>query len=224
MTNKQDDYVPALAYDGLTRFYDPLIAMALRENTFKSALIEQAQIQNGQRVLDLACGTATLTLMIKNACPDAEVTGVDGDPKILSIARGKIGKAQVDIVLDEAMSFELPYEDQSFDRVLSSLFFHHLTSENKTRTAVELYRILKPGGSLHVADWGKPQNLAMAGAILSVRFLDGFDITADNVKGRLPSFFDEAGFENAGLHREFATVMGTIALYSAQKPGRIPEN
>ena len=218
MTSKQEDYVPALAYDGRTRFYDPLIAMALRENTFKRALIEQAQIQNGQRVLDLACGTATLTLMIKNACPDAEVTGVDGDPNILSIARGKIEKAQVDIVLDEAMSFELPYEDRSFDRVLSSLFFHHLTSENKTRTAAELYRILKPGGSLHVADWGKPQNLAMAGAILSVRFLDGFDITADNVKGRLPSFFEQAAFKDVGLHREFATVMGAIALYSALKP------
>jgi len=218
MTNKQDDYVPALAYDGLTRFYDPLIAMALRENTFKSALVEQAKIQNGQRVLDLACGTATLTLMIKSACPDAEVTGVDGDPKILGIARGKIEKAQADIALDEAMSYALPYEDQTFDRVLSSLFFHHLTSENKTRTAAELHRILKPGGSLHVADWGKPQNLAMAGAILTVRCLDGFDITDDNVKGRLPAFFERADFKDVGLRREFATVMGTIALYSAQKP------
>ncbi len=218
MTSKQDDYVPALAYDGLTRFYDPLIAMALRENAFKSALIEQANIQNGQRVLDLACGTATMTLMIKSACPDAEVTGVDGDPKILGIARGKIERAQVELTLDEAMSFELPYEDQSFDRILSSLFFHHLTSENKTRTAAELHRILKPGGSLHVADWGKPQNLAMAGAIFTVRILDGFDITSDNVNGRLPSFFKQADFENVGLHREFATVMGTIALYSAHKP------
>lgn len=218
MTTKPDRYVSALRFDALTRLYDPLLAVTLRENTFKDAVVRQANLEPGQRVLDLACGTATLTLKIKNNCPDAEVVGIDGDPKILSIARNKIEQAGLDITLDEGMSFDLPYPDSSYDRVLSSLFFHHLTTDDKARTAKELFRVLKPGGELHVADWGKPQNIAMAAAFQLVRVLDGFAITADNFKGLLPKHFESAGFEQVAIRREYATILGTIALYSARKP------
>lgn len=218
MGNAPDEYIPALKYDRLTAFYDPLIRWALRENTFKRRLIGQANIQPGQRVLDLGCGTATLTLLVKRAQPASEVTGLDGDPTILKIAGAKIARAGMEVRLDCGMSFDLPYAHLSFDRVLSSLMLHHLTRANKERTFLEVLRVLRPGGELHVADWGRPQNALMRAAFYLVQNLDGFETTEDSVKGILPDLLHASGFEDARQTEQFATVLGTLCLYRARKP------
>ena len=170
-------------------------------------------------VLDVGCGTGTLTLLIKKAHPEAEVIGIDGDRKILEIAKKKVGKAGLDVTLDYGMAFDLPYPDGSFDRVFSSLLFHHLTRENKVGTLKEIFRVLRPGGELHVADLGKPHNWIMSVAFLSVRMLDGFKTTADNINGLLPVLFGYAGFEDIQQSRRYMTMSGTLGLYKAVKPG-----
>ncbi len=122
---KNEKYIPALSYDWLTPFYDTAVRLTTREKIFKKALVEQAKIKAGHRVLDLACGTGTLTILVKSARSQAAVVGIDGDAKILEIAKTKAKESGVEIQFDEGMSFDLPYEDESFDRVVSSLFFHH---------------------------------------------------------------------------------------------------
>lgn len=149
-------FVPALSYHWMTRFYDPVARLTTREKTFKYALVMHSGIKDEDDVLDLACGTGTLTILLKRASPLVEVTGIDGDPQILDKALKKASKAGLGIRFDEGMSFDLPYRDESFDRVVSSLFFHHLTRENKLKTLFEVKRVLKPRGELHVADWGSP--------------------------------------------------------------------
>jgi ubiquinone/menaquinone biosynthesis C-methylase UbiE len=93
----------------------------MREEHFKLRLIQQAKIHPGMRVLDLGCGTGTLTILIKQLHPDAEVVGMDGDRAVLEVARSKANQAGVDITVDHGMAFQLPYPYNSFDRVLSSL-------------------------------------------------------------------------------------------------------
>lgn len=215
----QDGYVPALGLGSLTSLYDPLIRWTLRESTFKRKLVKQAQIEKGHRVLDLGCGTGTLAILTKMAHPDSDVVGLDGDPKVLEMAKAKRAKSAVQVELNQGMCFSLPYGGHSFDRVLSSLVFHHLSSENKLRTLGEVFRILRPGGQLHVADWGKPQNQIMRLAFLTVQMLDGFSTTADNVKGLLPELFQNAGFRDIKESAQFMTLFGTLSLYSARKPG-----
>ncbi len=218
MRNAPDKYIPALNFDRLTAFYDPLIRWALRENTFKRRLIEQAGIRPGQRVLDLGCGTATLTMLVKRSQPASDVTGLDGDPNILKIAEVKIAQSGLDIRLDRGVSFDLPYASESFDRVLSSLMLHHLTRANRVRTLLEVLRVLRPDGALHIANWGKPQNGWMRAAFYLVQNLDGFETTDDSVKGLLPVLMHEAGFEDVQQADQFATVLGTLCLYRARKP------
>src|SRR5215210_2922488 len=106
---KADSYIPALSHDWLTPLYDQLIGWTMPEASFKRHLIKQADIKSGHRVLDVGCGSATLTLLIKKTHPDADVVGVDGDAKILGIATRKAARADLDITLDEAMGFDLPY-------------------------------------------------------------------------------------------------------------------
>ena len=214
MDTNNNKYIPALSHERFTYFYDPLMQLFMRESTFKRGLIEQANIEKGYRVLDIGCGTATLTILIKKVHPDSEVTGLDGDPEILKIARKKVINAGIDIKLDLGMSFELPYPDRSFDRVVSSLVFHHLTTKNKARTFKEIFRVLKHGGELHVADFGKPQNALMYLISLVLRRLEE---TKENIDGLLPDMFRNAGFEQIEETARFMTLFGTISLYRAKK-------
>ena len=218
MTDTKDRYVPALGYGFLTSLYDPVVRLTTRERTFKRALIRQANIGDTHRVLDVGSGTGTLTLWIKEAHPDARVTGVDGDAKIIEIAKRKAQRAGAQVEFDQALASALPYPDESFDRAVSSLFFHHLSRDQKCATLREIFRVLRVGGELHVADWGKGTNLLMRGLFFSIRALDGFDNTALNAQGALPELFASAGFDRAAKGDEFQTVFGTLALYSARKP------
>jgi ubiquinone/menaquinone biosynthesis C-methylase UbiE len=217
MRTDKERYIPALGHDRLTFLYDPVVRLTTRETAFKKALVEQARLQAGQRVLDLACGTGTLAVAIKRLHPQVEVVGIDGDPAILERARAKAARAGVGVAFDEGLSFELPYADRSFDRVLSSLFFHHLTRANKLRTLDEVRRVLKPGGELHVADWGLPHNRLMKLASQGVIRLDGEE-TRDSFAGLLPQFISEAGFADVGETGRFNSLFGTLRLHRALRP------
>jgi ubiquinone/menaquinone biosynthesis C-methylase UbiE len=216
MPTESRDYLPALRFSALTRLYDPVVGLTTRERRFKELLVEQAAPAAGQRILDLGCGTGTLAIQVKRREPGADVVGLDADPEMLSQARAKAEGAGVELTLTEGMSNELPFEDGGFDRVLSTLFFHHLDPEPKRQTAREIARVLRKGGELHVADWGAPADPVMAAAFLSIRLLDGFENTADNVHGELPRIFEEAGLEKAEQTNRLRTPLGTIALYRAR--------
>ncbi|MFZ5552881.1 MAG: class I SAM-dependent methyltransferase [Bacteroidota bacterium] len=215
--SKEKTFIPALRFNWLTGIFDPLLKYTMPEKRFKSALIDQAKISPSHSVLDFGCGSLTLTLLAKQKQPQAAFTGVDVDEKILTIARKKLGPSNSAIRIDKYDGLVLPYNDSSFDRVITSLVFHHLTTEQKESSLKEIKRILKPGGELHIADWGKPSNFLMRFAFYSVQLLDGFKTTRDNVKGLLPEFIRKAGFKEVSLHSRFNTIYGTLQLYKTKK-------
>lgn len=211
-------YIPALRYESLTRFYDPVLRATLKEDRFKRMLVKQVALRPGHRVLDVGCGTATLTILLKQACAEAEVTGLDGDAKVLDLARTKIKAAGLDVTVMQGLASEAPFPLASFDRIASSLVFHHLTTEEKRRTLKRVRELLKSGGEVHTADWGKAQNPAMRVAFLAIQLLDGFSTTTDNVRGLLPTLMTDAGFRAVEeTHREM-TVFGTLSLYRGLAP------
>jgi ubiquinone/menaquinone biosynthesis C-methylase UbiE len=203
-------YVPALGLKSLTRFYDPVVAATTRERKFKARLLDQLDPRRGRRILDLACGTGTLAAAIADR--GASAVGVDGDPEMLARARAKAPGVQ----FDEALAEQLPYEDGSFDAVVTSLFLHHLARGAKLAALREAVRVLKPGGELHVADWGPPQDPLMAVAFTGIRLLDGFEPTRDNAQGRLPELFRQAGFAEVRERGRMRTMFGSLAFLWAR--------
>ena len=222
MSGTRARFVPALRFHALTRFYDRVLASTLKEDRFRTLLVEQAGLAAGQRILDLGCGTATLTILLKRACPEAAVVGLDADPAALEIARRKAASEGVEIVFHESLAWDAPFESASFDRVLSSLLLHHLTRENKRRTFHKIRDLLAPGGELHVADWGRAQDLVMRLAFVPVQLLDGFETTSDNVKGRLLPLMRRAGFRQVAETRRERTALGTLSLYRAAADSATP--
>lgn len=214
----RERYIPALRFRALTPIYDPLIRWTTREELFKRRLLEHARPGAGERVLDLGCGTGTLAIMVKRAEPAAEVVGLDADPEILERAGEKADAAGVSIRFDDGLSNKLPHPDASFDLVLSSLFFHHLAPADKLETGEEIARVLKPGGRLHIADWGRPADPLMRLLALQIRVLDGFAPTKDNLSGGLPAILERAGLTGARETDRLRTVFGTLAFYRATRP------
>ncbi|MGQ9694102.1 MAG: class I SAM-dependent methyltransferase [Thermodesulfobacteriota bacterium] len=218
MPEIRSKYIYALHYNWLTCLYDPLVKWATREITFKKALRAQAKIQPGHRILDLGCGTGTLCITIMETSPPALLIGCDGDKKVLRIARAKPAPGEAKLSWHCALAYELPYATEVFNHVFSSFLFHHLTKANKLKTLSEIWRVLRPGGELHLADWGKPQNWLMRLSFLIIQILDGFQTTADNRRGFLVNYLQEAGFVCLKEVKKYNTLLGTLSLYKAQKP------
>lgn len=190
----------------------------MKEERFKRRLVEQVGLKPGMKVLDLGCGTATLTVMLKKACPGTEVVGLDVDEQALALGRHKVASSGVEADLVQgSVVEELPWEKGTFDRVVSSLMFHHLTRHQKRVAFRGAYELLGDTGELHVVDWGEPQNALMRLAFLGVRLLDGFETTRDNARGELIPLMEEAGFTRAAeTHREM-TLFGTLSMMRAHK-------
>lgn len=208
-------YIPAFHFRWLTPWYDRFMAGLFPEQRFKSDLIAQAHLQGGQRVLDLGCGTGTLILMIEKAASGLQVVGLDVDGDVLAIARAKIEAAGADALLEQGNAALLPFADESFDRVFASLMLHHLTREDKRRALKEVLRVLKPGGELHVVDFGAPDGRAARLISLLVRW---FEEIHDNIEGLVPVFLRDAGFEPVEKTALYGTISGTLRAYRACKP------
>ena len=213
MSQHESKYIPALSFKVLTPLYDVFFKLTMREELFKGRLIKEAGIQSGHKILDLGCGTGTLTIMIKKVHPDSEVIGLDGDPQVLDIARRKAKEAGASINFDEGIAYQLPYPAGSFDRVLSSMVFHHLATQDKERALAEIYRVLKPDGELHLADFGEPRGIY---AKIVSWLMRRFERVDDNINGRIPKMFVAAKFSVAKTF-EFSTLFGTLAFLRGSK-------
>ncbi len=209
--------IPALGYHWLTGLYDPILRWTTREATFKPRLVSQLLDADARRVLDLGCGTGSLTIDLRMRAPAARIVGLDADHRILDLARRKAARASASVEFVHGSATSLPFCDGSFDRVVSSLLFHHLLPQAKQRALGEVYRVLRQGGRLHVADWGKPSTRLMRLAFYGVQLLDGFATTQDSAAGKLVDYARQAGFADFRVTGRVATAFGEVCLYSGRK-------
>jgi ubiquinone/menaquinone biosynthesis C-methylase UbiE len=207
-------YVPAMGHDRLLPIYDPLQRL-LGMGSVHRQLVDQARIQPHQRVLEIGCGTGNLVNPIKRLHLGAEVVGIDPDPKTLARAQRKAGREALSVQLDRGFAEELPYPDVFFDRVLSALMFHHLGSEEKEKTLDEARRVLKPGGSLHLLDFGGAT--ARSDGFLA-RLHQRSERLRNNFGDRIPTLMREAGFADLTEVAHRVTIAGRFTYYRASAP------
>jgi SAM-dependent methyltransferase len=124
-------------------------AVAEKISESGALVIERSGLEPGMDLLDVACGTGNATIPAARA--GARATGLDFSAELLAIARERASDAMVEVEWIEGDAQELPFEDASFDRVIST--FGHMFAPDHKRTADEMLRVCRPGGTIAVACW-----------------------------------------------------------------------
>jgi ubiquinone/menaquinone biosynthesis C-methylase UbiE len=202
----QRTFIPGMGLDWLLPFYDPLTTL-LGLGQARRQLLGEADLRPGHRVLDIGCGTGSLAVVTKTSYPGVDVVGVDPDDKALARAARKARRAGVRVQLDRGFSDALPYPDASFDRVLSSFMFHHLQRAEKEHTLDEVQRVMKPGGSLHLLDFGGPASARHH------RSLHSHHRLADNDEHTILALLRDHGFIGATRTTERAVLKLIRVVY-----------
>ena len=118
-----------------------------RERAFRERLIGLAGLEPGDSVLDIGCGTGTLAIAAtRHVGLTGTVYGIDASPQMIARATRKAAKAGTPAVFQLAAAENLPFPDARFDVVLSTLMLHHLPRNTRQQCAIEIRRVLKPGG------------------------------------------------------------------------------
>lgn len=209
--------------DHAAPFYDVLAPWMTfgAEHRCRHDVIDGLRLHGREKVLDVGCGTGGLTREIARHldAKDSLVVGLDAAPRMLAVARRKAGAAP-NLRFDAAIAEALPYENASFDRFVSTFFFHHVDAPLKRRILKELWRVLRPGGIGIIVDVDVPTNLFGALCAWSGYVLFQQNEILENIRAELRHAFEDSAFTWCPKkHR-----LGYITTFELEKISRRPWN
>jgi ubiquinone/menaquinone biosynthesis C-methylase UbiE len=198
VNKSEKPYLPAAGHDLFLPLYD-FIAKLLGADQARQVLLDQAQPQSEDRVLDIGCGTGTFAVLLKQRFPSVEVVALDPDRKALARARRKAERAGVSVQFDQGFADALGYPAASFDAAFSSFMFHHLEASDREKMLREVRRVLKPAGSFYLLDFEVSEAGSLQGFF---HMFHSSERLRDNSEGRILMLMRDAGFSDS---RKIAT-------------------
>ena len=178
--------------------------------------VDLALLRRGERVLDVGCGTGGVTIPAKmRVGENGSAAGIDPSPEMIAVARRKAQRAGIEIDFRVGVIESLPFADETFDVVTSSLMMHHLPPHLQVKGLAEIRRVLKPGGRILIADMVRmrPGTSPLKRFFISLALHHGHRVQLGIED--LATLLGEAGFE--GMEQSDAHFL-TIKFLRARKP------
>ncbi len=209
-----------ITLDHAAPLYDwlaPLMTLG-SEHRLHRLVVAQLALDRPAAVLDVGCGTGARTRQIYDALPHdtpRRVCGVDAAEAMIAVARKKAG-ARPGLEFAAALAEDLPHPDASFDRVLSTFFFHHLNFDLKVKALAEIARVLRPGGHAAILDVDIPYSLFGKLCAWSGYWLFQQAEIAENIHGKLRAALDTSPWR--GRWQIASRHSGYLSLFTMVKP------
>ncbi|MFC1531823.1 class I SAM-dependent methyltransferase [Thermodesulfobacteriota bacterium] len=179
----------------LADYYD--ILTFTERSKFRSKQISLINLQEGEKVLDVGCGTGALSILAGLLVGETgKIEGIDLAPEMIEKAKAKAKKNKLKIKFRTASIDELPYPDEFFDVVISSMMFHHLPIEVKKKGLEEICRVLIKGGKFFLSDFCSPHYITIP--IMYLMFI-WISSTRFQLLGKLPKLIEESSFKTMTL-------------------------
>ena len=202
--------------------YDVLVGwMTLgKEPALRQMTVELAQVKPGDQVLDVGCGTGSLTIVAKRAAgPAGEVHGIDPAPGMIELARRKATRAGAEVNFQVGLIEDIPFPEAKFDLVLSSLMLHHLPDDLKRKGFSEVHRVLKPGGRFVAVDFDPPTRKLVR--YLAVLFF-GHGMLQSNLRA-LEAMLQAAGFVETQTGKTRYELLAFLQGTASKNPAIVEE-
>jgi len=218
-TSASPAYYMERVWRRLARFYDQFMKLVFLpcggEGSFRRRCVDFASPAEGDQVLDICCGTGTLTSLIAARVEhDGQVIGVDLSESVLEIARKK--RRNVPVTFQRAEAGNLPLASARFDKCFISFGLHEMPKQARQNTLGEIRRTLRSGGRLFVVDFNLPAGALARFAIKAfVKLVEDKEVYKMLLDGSLLTEVEEGGL--ALKRREFICG-GMIQLIEALNP------
>jgi len=182
--------------------------------SMRNSMLKYAPLKLGDRVLDVGCGTGDIAIAAKSIVGlKGEMFGTDASAKMISIALNKIQRSAVAVIFQVDLIEKISFPENHFDVVMNSLVMHHLPDDLKNKGLEEMYRVLKPGGSLYIVDMQSTgaDSIFRRFSDLMIQIHGGHKSMQNNVD-KLAPFIESAGFNNlekGAVNRQLAYIRAT---------------
>jgi len=192
-------------------FYDVLVnIMTLGQaDRLRLLTLDQALLKHGESILDVGCGTGGVTIPAKiRVGENGSAAGIDPAPEMIAVAHRKASRAGMEIDFRVGVIESLPFPDDTFDVVTSSLMMHHLPEHLQIKGLAEILRVLKPAGRILIADMMRPSTSLFKRFFTSLAFHHGHGVQF-GIEDLL-ELLKQAGFEEIQQLKEHVLTIGFV--------------
>ena len=208
-----------IRYRLLKSLYNRFFVSMVRDDTWQEPLVVSLAPQISNRILDIGPGSALTAVALALRFPQASFTGADPDPKAVEKARQRIARHQIGNIdiIEARRNGRLPFDAGSFDKVVCVLTLHDRLPDEKVGIVKEMIRVLRRGGTLHIADYDKPETAGEAAVLKLARYISGAAAVEPHIDGSWLNFLARAGLFGIRRQSSHSVRVGRILVVKARK-------